>query len=163
VEAAALAGACPATLLGERIQPGERVLILGAGGGVGSLICQVMRHQGASYIVGVSQQSPDRLLKAPISYDKVVDYAKEDPFALEEFQDKPFDVVVDLAGVGGWLSIVKNSQKGIKSIVKPTSMGGRYLTLTPDKAIFVPHSVPSALKLFLFIPLWRPLKSRLWC
>lgn len=162
VDAAALAGACPATLLGERIRPKERVLILGAGGGVGSLACQIMRSQGASFIAGASQQSPDRLMKAPMSYDKIVDYTKEDPFSVAEFQEKPFDVVVDLAGVGGWLSIVRSSEKGIKSIVKPASQGGRYLTLTPDTAIFEIHTVPAAMKLFLFIPLWRALKSRLW-
>jgi NADPH:quinone reductase-like Zn-dependent oxidoreductase len=162
VDAAALAGACPATLLGERIRQGERVLILGAGGGIGSLTCQIMRHQGASYIAGASQQSPERLLKAPMSYNKIVDYTKEDPFAVKEFQDNPFDVVVDLAGVGGWMSLVKSSQNRIPAIVKPASAGGRYLTLTPDTAIYEIHSIPQAIKLFMFIPIWRALKSRLW-
>lgn len=162
VDAAALAGACPATLLGERIRAGERILILGGGGGVGSLTCQVMRAQGASFIAAVSQQPADHLLKAPMKYDRVVDYTKEDVFSLKDFQDIPFDVVVDLAGVGGWLSLVKSSQDGIAPIVKPASQGGRYLTVTPDTAIFEIHSVPQALKLFLWIPLWRALKSRLW-
>lgn len=162
VDAAALAGACPATLLGERIRAGERILILGGGGGVGSLTCQVMRAQGASFIAAVSQQPADHLLKAPMKYDRVVDYTKEDVFSLKDFQDTPFDVVVDLAGVGGWLSLVKSSQDGIAPIVKPASQGGRYLTVTPDTAIFEIHSVPQALKLFLWIPLWRALKSRLW-
>ncbi len=163
LDAAALAGACPATLLGERIQAGERVLILGAGGGIGSLTCQVMKAQGASSIVAVSQQAQDRLLNAPMKYDKVIDYTKEDPFSVQEFQENPFDVVVDLSGVGGWLSLLKSSDDGIKPIVKPASQGGRYLTLTPDTAIFEIHSVGQALKLFLWIPLWRAIKSRLWC
>lgn len=164
VDAAALAGACPATLLAERIHTGERVLILGGSGGVGSLTCQVMRaQQGASYIVAsTSQQPSDRLLKAPMNYDKVIDYTQQDPFLVEEFQDQPFDVIVDLAGAGGWLSLVQSSQMGIKSIVKPASQGGRYLTLTPDTAIYEVHSIAQALNLFLWIPLWRAIKSRVW-
>lgn len=160
VNAAALASACPATLLAERIQPGERVLILGAGGGVGSLTSQIMRERGAAYIAGVSQQSPEKLEK--LGYQKVVDYNKEDPFSVKEFQDDPFDVVVDLAGVGAWLKILDNAEKGVPAIVKPASEGGRYLTLTPDSAIFELHSIGAALKLFLCIPLWRAIKSRLW-
>jgi NADPH:quinone reductase-like Zn-dependent oxidoreductase len=162
VDAAALAGACPATLMGERIRKGERVLILGAGGGIGSLACQIMRLQGASYIAGASQQSPERLLKAPMSYNKIIDYTKEDPFTVKEFQENPFDVVVDLAGVGGWLSLVKSSQNGIPAVVKSASQGGRYLTITPDAAVFELHSIPQGLKLFMLIPLWRAIKSRLW-
>jgi NADPH:quinone reductase-like Zn-dependent oxidoreductase len=161
VDAAALASACPATLLAERIQPGERVLILGAGGGVGSLTSQIMRERGAAFIAGASQQSPERLAK--YGYEKIVDYTKEDPFANKEFQDKPFDVVVDLAGAGAWLKIIQNSKTGVPAIVKPASQGGRYVTLTPDSAIFALPSISTALNLFLWIPLWRAIKSRLWC
>jgi NADPH:quinone reductase-like Zn-dependent oxidoreductase len=160
VDAAALAGACPATLLAERIQEGERVLILGAGGGVGSHTCQIMRARGASFIAGVTR-TPDRLLQPPLSYDRAIDYTKEDPFSIEEFKEKPFDVIMDLAG-GGWLDLQKGYRNGTKSIVKPASQGGRFLTVTTDDAIFEIHSVLPALKLFLWIPLWRAIKSRTW-
>lgn len=166
VQAAALAGACPATLLAERIRAGERVLILGGSGGVGSLTCQVMKAiQGASYLAATtSQPAPlaDRLLQPPLNYDKVIDYTQQDPFLVKEFQDQPFDVIVDLAGAGGWLSLIQSSQKGLASIVKPASQGGRYLTLTPDTAIYEVHSIARALNLFLWIPLWRAIKSRVW-
>jgi NADPH:quinone reductase-like Zn-dependent oxidoreductase len=159
-DAAALAGACPAILLAERIQAGERVLILGAGGGVGSHACQIMRARGASFIAGVSR-TPERLLEPPLSYDRAIDYTKEDPFSVEEFKENPFDVVMDLAG-GAWLHLSKDYENGIKSIVKPASQGGRFLTVTPDNAIFEAHSFGPILKIFLWIPLWRALKSRLW-
>jgi NADPH:quinone reductase-like Zn-dependent oxidoreductase len=159
-DAAALAGACPAILLAERIQEGERVLILGAGGGVGSHTCQIMRARGASFIAGVSQ-TPDRLLEPPLSYDRAIDYTKEDPFSIEEFKEKPFDVVLDLAA-GGWLGLTKEHKKGFKSIVKPASQGGRFLTVTPDEAIFEVHSILAGLNIFLWVPLWRALKSRTW-
>jgi len=160
-EGAVLASVAPATLLAERIREGERVLVVGAGGGVGSHTCQVMRHQrGASHLVGVSLNT-ERLLRAPLGYDEAIDYSKEDVFSFPKFQDEPFDVVVDLAG-GSWLRLVENHEKNNRPIVKPASQGGRYLTLTPDEAIFEAQTLLQILKPFLFIPLWRAIKTRLW-
>jgi len=159
-EGAVLASVSPATLLAERIKEGERVLVMGAGGGVGSHACQVMRKVGASYLVGASL-TPDRLLQHPLKYDEAINYSKQDPFSIEKFKDNPFDVVVDLAG-GSWLRLVEDHVNKEKSIVKPASQGGRYLTLTPDEAIFEAHSLFGILNIFLFVPLWRALKSRLW-
>jgi len=159
-EGAVLASVSPATVLAERITSGERVLIMGAGGGVGSHTCQVMREQGAKYLVG-SSLAPDRLLEGPLKYDEAINYSVEDPFSIKKFEAEPFDVVVDLAG-GSWLRLMEDSNNNVRSIVKPASMGGRYLTLTPDEAIFEAKSLMGILKPFLFIPLWRAIKSRLW-
>jgi len=159
-DAAALAGACPATLLGERIKEGERVLVLGAGGGVGSHVCQIMRAAGASYIVG-SSKTPGRLLEKPLSYDEAIDYTKEDPLFSPKFREKPFDVVLDLAG-GAWPKLLEANQQGEKPVVKPAKLGGRYLTVTYDTAIFEAHKLWPLLKLVMFVPLWRAIKSRLW-
>lgn len=159
-EGAVLASVAPATLLGERIREGDRVLVMGAGGGVGSHASQVMRKQGASFMVGASQ-TPDRLLESPMKYDQAIDYTKQDPFSTDAFKEKPFDVVVDLAG-GSWLRLVQDYNLRQPSVVKPASQGGRYFTLTPDDALFDGHSVWEVLKPFLFIPLWRAMKSRLW-
>lgn len=159
-EGGALASAAPATLLAERIRKGERVLVVGGGGGVGSHACQVMRKQGASYLAGVSA-TPERLLRPPLGYDEALDYTKQDPFSLEEYEtDEPFDVVVDLAG-GGWLRLAER-KAGVTPIVKPGSKGGRYLTLTPDKAVFEAHTLMGIVQPFLLVPLWRAVKSRTW-
>lgn len=159
-EGAILASVSPATVLAERIQEGERVLIMGGGGGVGSHTCQVMRKQGASLLVGSSLKT-DRLLQDPLKYDEAIDYSQTDPFAIQKYKDEPFDVVVDLAG-GSWLRLMQDHNSKVKSIVKPASQGGRYLTLTPDEALFEASSLMGILKPFLFIPMWRALKSRLW-
>ena len=66
VDAAALVSASPAVDLSRHIREGERVLVMGAGGGMGSILCQMLRLRGASYMVGVSR-SPDLLLASPIS------------------------------------------------------------------------------------------------
>lgn len=117
VDAAALASSCPALLIAERIQPGERVLILGAGGGVGSHTCQIMKSRGAKFICGVSR-SPDRLLQSPLSYDRAIDYTQQNVFSLQEFKDEPFDTILDLSS-GGWLQLLDNQKHDSKSIVKP--------------------------------------------
>lgn len=159
-EGAILASVSPATVLAERIQEGERILIMGAGGGVGSHTCQVMRKQGASYLVG-SGLATDRLLQEPLKYDEAINYSEQDPFSIQKYKDDPFDVVVDLAG-GSWLRLMEGRNNKVNSIVKPASEGGRYLTLTPDEALFEAHSLMGILKPFLFFPLWRAIKSRLW-
>jgi len=158
--AAALAGASPAVELAHRIQKGERVLVMGAGGGIGSHFCQVLREQGASFIVGVSR-SPDRLLQAPLSCDKTFDYTCEDPFSSDEFKKKPFDVIVDFAS-GGWPRLLQDTKQKAPLIVKPAKLGGRYITTTPDLPIFEAHSMWKILKVFLFPALWRAIYSRTW-
>lgn len=159
-EAAALASASPAVELAEKIQKGERVLVMGAGGGIGSHFCQVLRERGASFIAGVSK-SPDRLLKAPLLCDKAFDYTCEDPFSSEELKNNPFDVIVDLAS-GGWPRLLEDERQRIPSIVKPATLGGRYITTTPDSPIFEAHSLWELLQVFLFPALWRALYSRTW-
>merc|ERR1712226_56251 len=119
-----------------------------------------MRNRGASYIAGCSQ-TPQRLLQPPLSYDYAIDYTINDPFqyAIFQSQERQFDTIIDLAG-GGWLRLMEQRDKNQPSIVKPASQGGRYLTLTPDQALFEAHSVSQAMYIFLWVPLWRAIKSR---
>ena len=158
--AAALASASPAVDLATRIQKGERVLVMGAGGGIGSHFCQVLRERGAAFVAGVSK-SRQRLLDAPLSCDKAFDYTCEDPFSSEEFKKLPFDVVVDLAS-GGWPRLLQDSKQKVPLIVKPAKLGGRYITTTPDSPIFEAHNVWTILNIFLFPSLWRAIYSRTW-
>merc|ERR1711933_574241 len=167
-EAAALGSSGTIALcLSRRIKPEERVLIIGAGGGVGSHLCQILRIKGIKYIAGVSCE-PERLLEKPISCDGALDYTKNDVYNFKEWEksnkiDEKFDTVIDLAG-GGWLRLLEQSKKKDGEemmIIKTRKEGGRYLTMTPDEAIFELHGVWAALKLFLFTPLYRALNSRI--
>ena len=144
-------------LIGDRIRGGDRVLIFGAGGGVGSHLCQVARLRGASYVVGVGLD-PERLMEKPLCCDRAIDYTKTDPFDVEEWKDDPFDVVVDLSG-GVWPALI-NRMPTRQSIVKPASRNGRYLTTTPDSPIFEIHSVWGLMKTFLLPALWRAFYTR---
>jgi len=158
--AAALASASPAVELAEFFRPKERVLILGAGGGVGSHLCQLARHKQVSYVCGVSSD-PKRLLKAPLNCDDAIDYTEENVFELKKYQEEPFDTIIDLAS-GGWPELLKHRPKrNNKMIVKPASQGGRFITITADTASFDAPSLFSMLAMFLFKPIGRKIWSRL--
>jgi NADPH:quinone reductase-like Zn-dependent oxidoreductase len=74
------------------VQPGQRVLVIGASGGVGSLAVQIAKAFGA-HVTGVSSTSKSDLVKS-LGADDVIDYARED------FADgsRKWDVIVDTAG-----------------------------------------------------------------
>jgi NADPH:quinone reductase-like Zn-dependent oxidoreductase len=159
IEAAALASSATiAVSLSKKIKENERVLVLGAGGGVGSHLCQLLRLRKVSFIAGVSRNT-DRLLR-DLNCDQAIDYTKEDPFSVTAWKENQFDVIVDLSASGAWSALMKLKEDGHKLVVKPASEGGRYITLSPDEAWYELHSVWAALKTFLFTSLWRAFYSR---
>ena len=159
-EIATLASASPAVCVSDYIRPGERVLILGAGGGIGSHLCQLVRHAGASFVCGVSQ-TPQRLLDTPLNCDDAVDYRTENILESIHYQKEPFDTLIDLASIGTWPQLVQRARKHLPNIVKPANQGGRYLTLTSDTPTFTANNLWTLLHLFMFRPLWRTIWSRL--
>ncbi len=161
VEAAALVGATPATILSKRIKEGERVLVMGAGGGMGSTLCQMLRLKGVSYLAAVTR-SPSRLLAPPLSCDEAIDYTKTDVFSLEKFQQEKFDVIVDLAG-GGYKRLEDCASANEPLIIKTSNEGGRFITTVPPVGpIFEIHSILDAMKIFIFSCLWKAIVSRVW-
>jgi NADPH:quinone reductase-like Zn-dependent oxidoreductase len=75
------------------MKPGDRVLINGASGGVGTFAVQIARALGASHITAVCS-TPNVETARSLGADRVVDYTKED---FTEIEDK-FDVFFDNAG-----------------------------------------------------------------
>eukprot|EP01083_Nonionella_stella_P078848 216035_1 len=162
--AALVSSGTVAVLVADRIRKGDRVLIFGAGGGVGSHLCQLARLRGASYVAGVGKD-PQRLMDEPLCCDYAIDYTNADPFRVKEWIEDPFDVIVDLSS-GIWPKLTEERRRRSKSkthqsIVKTANKGGRYLTITPDEPTFELHSVWGILKVFLFPPLWRALYTRI--
>lgn len=74
------------------VRPGQRVLVIGAGGGVGTLTVQVAKAFGAQ-VTGVCSTSKVDLVRS-IGADEVIDYTRED------FPDgtRRWDLIVDTAG-----------------------------------------------------------------
>lgn len=79
--------------LGE-VQPGQRVLIHGGSGGVGSVAIQLAKHLGATVVTTVSERNAD-LVRA-LGADETVDYRTED--FVERLTDRPVDLVLDTQG-----------------------------------------------------------------
>jgi len=75
-----------------KVRPGQRVLVIGAGGGVGTLTVQVAKAFGA-HVTGVGSTSKLDLIRQ-VGADEAIDYTVED------FTDgtRRWDVVVDTAG-----------------------------------------------------------------
>jgi len=147
-------------ILSDYIKEGDRVLIFGAGGGVGSHLCQMVKNQGASYVAGVSND-PKRLMESPLNCDYAIDYKKTNAFTdVKEWQENPFDVIFDLSG-GAWPQLVKQKKSKSPSIIKPGNKGGRYLTTTPDNPWFELHTVVAMFSTFIAPSLKRYLSSRL--
>jgi NADPH:quinone reductase-like Zn-dependent oxidoreductase len=75
-----------------RIQPGHRVLVNGAAGGVGTFAVQIAKALGAE-VTGVCSSRNVELVRS-IGADRVVDYTRED-FTRTGLQ---YDLMVDMAG-----------------------------------------------------------------
>jgi NADPH:quinone reductase-like Zn-dependent oxidoreductase len=72
-----------------RIQPGQRVLVIGAGGGVGSYAVQLAKAFGG-HVTGVCSTAKAELVRS-LGADEVIDYTRQDLTGR-------YDLVLDIAG-----------------------------------------------------------------
>ncbi|KAA8497768.1 NADPH-dependent alkenal/one oxidoreductase, chloroplastic [Porphyridium purpureum] len=128
VDAAALANSAGHALLAvksQRIAPADRVLVLGAAGGVGSCIVQLLKVPGvggsdSTHVTATSATKEGKDLLMSLGVDRVIDYSLEKWW---ETSDLPFDVIVDCAeGTSAW-------QHACDGALKPGKDGGRFLAL----------------------------------
>lgn len=101
-----------------RVQAGDRVLVNGASGGVGSAAVQIARHLGA-HVTGVCGTESVELVRS-LGADAVIDYRQTDFTAMGQ----TYDVVFDVAS--------RSSFGRCRPILNP---GGRYLRTVPSLAI----------------------------
>lgn len=94
-----------------KVQPGERVLILGASGGVGRIAVQLANHLGAQ-VTGVC--SGDAAMVRALGADEVIDYRQED---IRDRAER-WDVILD--------TTEGNHFRGLRAQL---TMNGRYLSL----------------------------------
>jgi NADPH:quinone reductase-like Zn-dependent oxidoreductase len=80
------------------VQPGQRVLILGAAGGVGHLAVQIAKARGA-HVIGTAS-APKHAFLAELGADEAVDYTTEDVAERVDAVDIVLDVVGGETGAG---------------------------------------------------------------
>ncbi|HMW74405.1 MAG TPA: NADP-dependent oxidoreductase [Saprospiraceae bacterium] len=114
-----LGTAYTALLMDTQIMPGQKLLILGAGGAVGRMAIQIAKNLGLEVTGTAKGNDIQELLSLGI--DHVVDYTKADYFdALNDF-----DVVLDLVGGETQAKSFKTLRKGgtIVSTTQPPDSG----------------------------------------
>lgn len=109
-----------------KLQTGERVLVIGASGGVGTAMVQLAKHMGA-HVTGVTSTRNLEFVQG-VGADEVRDYTKG------EFLTGTFDVIVDTVGETSY-------RRGGAALAK----GGRFLAVATDLAGFV--GAPFALRM----------------
>jgi NADPH:quinone reductase-like Zn-dependent oxidoreductase len=102
-----------------RIAPGERVLINGAGGGIGGFAVQLAKHAGAYVLATASPRSAATVRE--LGADEVLDYTAGPPAT-----GSPVDAVVNCAAI---------SSEAAAALVPLVRPGGRIVTVaTPIEA-----------------------------
>jgi len=118
-EAAAIPTAAITALQGLRdhgkIKAGDKVLINGAAGGVGTFAVQIAKAMGAE-VTGVTSTKNVELIRS-LGADTVIDYSKED-FTQT---NKQYDILLDIAGSRTW----KEYRKVLKPKANFVIVGGQ--------------------------------------
>jgi NADPH:quinone reductase-like Zn-dependent oxidoreductase len=90
-----------------RLQPGRRVLVNGASGGVGSFAVQIAKALGAGHVTAVCSARNVERARA-LGADTVVDYGQEDYTRSGE----QYDLIVDVAGTHSWRQNLRVLKRG---------------------------------------------------
>ena len=116
-----------------RIQAGERVLINGAGGSIGTYAVQLAKLLGAEVTAVDSGEKLDMLRS--LGADHVVDYTRED-FTRS---GQTYDAIVDVAGKSPFLRSVRSLNRSGRYVLGNLKLsaiiGGRWVSMTSDKRV----------------------------
>ncbi len=110
------------------VQPGERVLIVGAAGGVGRFAVQIARHLGAE-VTGVCRGSDSALVRR-LGASAVIDYQRQDYTA----GGQNYDVIFDTSDSEGF--------RRARQALRP---GGRYVSVYLDTRMLLQMLMTSIL------------------
>ncbi|XP_075265092.1 uncharacterized protein LOC142357330 [Convolutriloba macropyga] len=136
VEASALANSAGHAKLMAKdaaVKEGDRVLILGGSGGVGTILIQLVKSAAPSFLAATSTQG--ELLKE-LGADQVINHTQENWWEVGGFKSEPFDVIIDCAeGAPAWKRCREHQ------LLKPSRLGGRFIAVVMPNPAGEFHSV----------------------
>jgi NADPH:quinone reductase-like Zn-dependent oxidoreductase len=115
------------------IEPGQKVLIIGASGAVGTAVVQLAKSLGA-VVTGVCSTANIALVKS-IGADNVIDYTKEDFAKNGETYDVIFDTVKAIAVSGSIKSLNKNGRLILSAAGITEMIHGLWISITSSKKV----------------------------
>jgi NADPH:quinone reductase-like Zn-dependent oxidoreductase len=93
------------------LEPGERVLVNGASGGVGTMTVQIAKAFGAQVTAVCSSRNVEQT--CALGADRVFDYTRED---FTRTGDR-YDVVIDVAGSRSWRELRRVLAPGARTVI----------------------------------------------
>jgi 2-desacetyl-2-hydroxyethyl bacteriochlorophyllide A dehydrogenase len=117
-----------------RIQSGQKVVINGAGGSIGTIAVQLAKAFGAEVTAIDSTRKLDMLCS--LGADHVIDYTREDFTESGE----SYDVIFDVAGKGSFSGAIRSLKEGGTYLLGNPSLSrrirGRWTSRTSSKRVF---------------------------
>ena len=122
------------------VQPGDRVLVHGAGGGVGHLAVQIARSRGA-HVIGTASASKHAFVR-DLGADQLVDYRSEDFTTAVEQVDVVFDLIaggygersIDVLRPGGLLvTAIERTNTELAARVEAAGRRFAGISVEPDQ------------------------------
>ncbi len=104
-----------------KVEAGQKVLIIGASGGVGTFAVQIAKAYGAE-VTGVSSTAKVDLVRA-LGADHVVDYSQEDPSDGEH----RYDAILDMGGNRRLSQLRRALTPGGRLVIVGGENGGRWI------------------------------------
>ncbi len=104
-----------------KLQPGQKVLINGASGGVGTFAVQIAKWLGAEVTAVCSTRNVE--LARSLGADHVVDYTQDD-FTRSDWR---YDLIFDVAGSRSWRECRRVLNKNAVLVIVGAPKGGRLL------------------------------------
>jgi NADPH:quinone reductase-like Zn-dependent oxidoreductase len=115
------------------IKPGQKVLVVGASGAVGSAAVQLAKSFGA-HVTGVCSTANMALVKS-IGADKVIDYTKEDFTRNGEIYDVIFDTVNTISVSRSLKSLSNNGIMILSAAGMSEMLQGFWVSMTSRKKV----------------------------
>jgi NADPH:quinone reductase-like Zn-dependent oxidoreductase len=132
-----------------KVRSGQRVLIVGASGGVGTFAVQLAKALGADVTGACSTAKMD--LVRSIGADHVVDYTREDYVRGE----KPYDVIIDIGGHRTLAELRRALTREGTLVIVGGEDGGKWVgaTVVRDfQALVISPFVKQTLRMFVAFP-----------